>query len=112
MKIWNLAAGAAFSLALFSQSVAAAPAWYFGKITRVWVYGDGGDFIVEFDSAGLADCEHRYAYFKAAKMGESQLKSSLSMAVAAFHAGSNVGLVIDKAGAGTTCHAMSIDVRK
>ena len=95
----------------YSLSVHAAPAWYFGEITRVWYYNEDG-FIVTLNSSGLSDCKYRYAYFKASVIGRDQERSLYSMALSAFHSGQRVGIVIDKQGSGEYCVAKSMDVRR
>lgn len=100
-------------LALSCSQGFAEPAWYVGKITRVWVFDGDGSFILTLDSGSLDDCLHKYAYFKGASLPPDQLKASLGLALSAFHANSTVGIVIDKSldPVNHFCQAMSIDLR-
>jgi len=95
---------------IFSEILFATPAWYFGKITRVWNFTEGS-FIITFDSTSLDNCKDKYVYFNN-KLSQVQLQSNLSVALSAFHANSKIGVVIDKTNDGDPCYAMSIDIRK
>lgn len=98
---------------IISLPINADPAWYFGTIDRVWTYSQDGGFIITYKgSSSISDCAYGYAYFSSKTMSKDLIKSSMTMALSAFHSDSSVGLVIDKKGANEVCHAMSIDLRK
>lgn len=89
-----------------------APAWYTGKINRIWPHDNSGGFIITFSSpSSLGDCKHNYAYFKSTDLDPKQLSVSFSLALSAFHSKSKVGVVIDKSLNDEYCHALSLDIR-
>ncbi|WP_020415403.1 hypothetical protein [Microbulbifer variabilis] len=99
-------------LLVVGSNAASEPTWYRGEINRIWTYGQG-DFIVTFvGNTGLSDCRHNYAYFTSADLHPEMLKSSLSVALSAYHTGETVGIVIDKDLNDDACHAAGIDLRK
>ncbi|MFA0813216.1 hypothetical protein [Microbulbifer epialgicus] len=99
-------------LLVVSSNAASEPTWYRGEINRIWRYGQG-DFIVTFvGNTGLSDCRHNYAYFTSADLRPEILKSSLSVALSAYHTGETVGIVFDKDLNDDACHAPGIDLRK
>ena len=95
----------AVSLLLLATSSNAAAAWYFGKITRVYMHTDG--FIVTLDSGVLDDCLHKYVYFQDSVIGEKTVSRAYSMALSAIAADQEFGVVIDKAinGSGGQCNS-------
>ena len=101
-------------LLLLNGSLAySSPAWYQGTINRVWTDDPNGGFVVTYSgNTGLSDCRYGYVYFRPGNIQPDMLKNSLNLALSAFHAGSNVGIVIDKELNGEYCHAMSIDIRR
>lgn len=90
----------------------AAPAWYSGKVTRVWSY-DATVFVVTLDSAELSDCAHGYAYVGMAGVLTTDFKVAYATALSAYLSGKTLGIVIDKAknGPGGACYALSVDIR-
>lgn len=100
-------------LLLNCSPVFAAPAWYLGTINRFWPNDPNGGFIITFTApSSLDDCKYSYAYFRTTDIQPDLLKNAFSVALSAFHAGSKVGVVIDKGPAGEYCNATSIDLRK
>ena len=94
---------------LVSAQVSAAPAWYFGKITRVWPMGSA--FVVTLDSGVLDDCLHKYVYFPRAALNEKLYAETFALALSAMATKNQFGVVIDKQGAGTQCNASAADMR-
>ncbi|MCQ4298073.1 hypothetical protein NAU58_21070 [Pseudomonas stutzeri] len=95
---------------LLSNQASAAPAWYSGKITRVWP--QGGAFIVTLDSTALDDCQHKYAYFQRATLGEKLYSETYALALSSMAMQTKFGIVIDKLAVGAQCNATSADVRQ
>ncbi len=99
-------------LLVLIQSLQAAPAWYYGKITRIWHHSADG-FIITLDSTAVDDCSNRYVYISANHLGKEQKDALYSMALSSFHANSKLGIVIDKAkNVNGLCYAMSMDIIK
>ncbi|WP_298769062.1 hypothetical protein [uncultured Shewanella sp.] len=100
-------------LLLTSVPISATSAWYLGTINRVWPNAQDGGFVITFSgNSSLSDCKHGYAYFLTSQLQPEILKNSLSVALSAFHAGSSVGVIIDKALHDGSCLATGIDLRK
>lgn len=98
-------------MALSSTSVAA-PAWYYGKITRVW-HSNAEGFILTLSGGVLDDCQHKYVYFVKANLGQDFKNVIYSTALSAFHTGQTVGVVIDKsANVNGNCFGLSMDMTK
>ncbi|WP_413043833.1 hypothetical protein [Pseudomonas sp. YJ42] len=94
---------------LLSAQASAAPAWYFGKITRVWPMS--GALVVTLDSGVLDDCLHKYVYFPRAALGEKLYAEIYALALSAMATTNKFGVVIDKQVAGSQCNATSADMR-
>lgn len=86
------------------------PAWYEGKLTRVWSLDSL--FVVMMDSTALQDCKHAYAYFYRSDFGDKHYGELYSLMLAAYATGDKVGMVIDKQGDGLECRIMSADIRR
>ncbi|WP_157533487.1 hypothetical protein [Microbulbifer variabilis] len=100
-------------LLIFSSSAFADRAWYRGTINRIWTLGSDGSFIITVkEDSVLSDCKWKYAYFTLTEQTPEKLRNSLSLALSAFHAGTTVGLEIDKDLHGDLCQAYSIDLIK
>lgn len=98
---------------VFLTNLFAAPAWYKGKIDRVWHYGEDG-FIITYNNDVLSSCKHKYVYFKKSSLGLEQKNALYSMALSAFHSDANVGIVIDidKNDSNGYCTGMSMHLVK
>lgn len=86
-----------------------APAWYQGKLTRVWSMGSA--FIVTMDSTALNDCKYKYAYFHRSVLGEQHYSELYALMLSAYASGSTAGIVIDKKGLDQECRGSSADIR-
>jgi len=96
----------------YAISAAAQPAWYLGKITRIYTFNGG--FVLTFDSTALDDCIHKYVYFRDIVLGEKTVNRALSFSMSAEAQDRTVGVVIDKAinGPGGICDSNgSVDIR-
>lgn len=93
----------AIAMLLCSAVAGSAPAWYYGKVERVFLYSSG--FVVTFDTTALDDCLHQYVYFQTPHMTEKGIDRALSVALAAQASGKVAGVVIDKSinGPGGVC---------
>ncbi|MFA0813634.1 hypothetical protein [Microbulbifer epialgicus] len=100
-------------LLIFSSSALADRAWYRGTINRIWTLGSDGSFIITLkETSVLSDCKWNYAYFTLTEQTPEKLRNSLTLALSGFHAGTTVGLEIDKDLHGELCQAYSIDLIK
>lgn len=100
-------------LLLSSAPISATPAWYSGTINRVWPNAQDGGFVITFSgNSSLSDCKHGYAYFLTSQLQPEILKNAFSLALSAFHAGTTVSVIIDKALHDGSCLATGIDLRK
>lgn len=70
-------------------------AWYYGKISRIFMFNGG--FVLTMESAALNDCKHSYVYFKDSQLGEATVNRAYSMALSGQATGKLIGVVIDKA---------------
>ena len=91
-------------------------AWYKGTINRIWPNEQSGGFIITYENertpSELSDCRHGYAYFRSVEHQPERLRAQFALALSAFHSGSKVGIIIDKAQNGDLCHAAGLDIRK
>lgn len=94
-----------------SQISVAAPAWYGGKLTRVWK-ANANYFIITLDSTVLDDCKYKYAYFMRNELTQEHFNALYCMALTAFVSDQKVRMVIDKELNGDVCHVKSMDIRK
>ncbi|MEX2964801.1 hypothetical protein [Microbulbifer sp. TYP-18] len=102
----------AFLLALSSNAFADY-AWYYGTIKRVWPLNDDGGFVITFEgTSSLSDCRNQYAVFSASLLPPEKLDKSFSLALSAFHAGSTVGVELDKDLYDDQCLPNSITITK
>ena len=71
------------AIALFASATAcAAPAFYTGKINKVWTDDQTGGFVVTFSGdSGIKDCKNEYVLFRAATMQPKMLANALSLAL-------------------------------
>ncbi|OGQ53941.1 MAG: hypothetical protein A3J24_00605 [Deltaproteobacteria bacterium RIFCSPLOWO2_02_FULL_53_8] len=86
-----------------------APAWYQGKLTRVWSMGSA--FVVTMDSVALSDCKYKYAYFHRSVLGEQYYAELYALMLSAYATGGKAGVVIDKQGVDQECRVSSADIR-
>jgi len=71
-------------------------AWYWGKITKLITTGPDGSFEVTLENDGVKTyCLHDKVFFKVSEMGAERTKAALSMALTAFTADKDWGVVID-----------------
>lgn len=98
-------------LIIASQTSLAEPAWYGGKLTRVWK-ANANYFIITVSSSALDDCKHKYAYFMRNELTQEHFDALYSMALTAFISDQTVRMVIDKDLNGDLCHVKSMDMRK
>lgn len=70
-----------------------APAWYYGKVDRVFLCSSG--FVLTYDTTALDDCMHQYVYFQMPHITEKDIDRALGIALAAQVSGRTAGVVID-----------------
>lgn len=81
---------------LFSLTLSAQNAWYWGNVTQIITIEDDGSFLVYVDNATLkSTCRHQRVSFKVSDMGAERTKAALSMALTAFSSGKRYGVVVD-----------------
>lgn len=81
---------------LFSSSVSAGNAWYYGKVTSLQTFTEDGSFLVYLDNSEIsANCNSSRVRFTVSNMGAERTKSALSMALTAFTTGKEFGVVVD-----------------
>ncbi|MEM7763889.1 MAG: hypothetical protein AAF290_07380 [Pseudomonadota bacterium] len=98
--------------AVITSTANAAPAWYYGTVSRIYMYNGG--FIIRLNGTALDDCMHQYLYFRDSDLGETTVSRAYSMILFAEQTDREVGVVIDKAinGPGGTCLSNgSVDIQ-
>ena len=83
-------------LLVLSSSAAASNAWYWGKVKKIQTLSSDGSFLIYLENNTLnATCRDDRVEFHVADMGAERTRSALTMALAAFTAGKDWGVVID-----------------
>ncbi len=81
-------------------------AWYWGGITSIRTSGADGSFEVDMNNSDVKSfCKWDRVYFRVADMGAERTKVALSMALTAFTASKNWGVVIDLSSTEEICYA-------
>ena len=97
------------TLALSAASMTpagAANSWYWGQVIKVITSESDGSFTVHIDNADLlSTCAYGRVKFLVSDMGSERTKAALSMALMAFAAGKEYGVVVDLPPVGNECFA-------
>ncbi|MEM9384816.1 MAG: hypothetical protein AAGA68_07125 [Pseudomonadota bacterium] len=82
--------------------------WFYGPVTQVITLHDDGSFFVYIDNVDIkSSCDYDRVSFEVSDMGAERTKAALSMALSAFAADRQFGVVIDFPPSGTACKASS-----
>ena len=82
--------------------------WYWGKGTSIKTSGADGSFEVELDNQKIKDfCKWNRVYFKVSDMGAERTKAALSLALTAFTANKEWGVVVNLPSVEDVCKASS-----
>ena len=98
-----------FLLTFFvTVSAQASDAWYWGNVTRIITNGSDGSFEILIDNPTIQSvCQNQIVFFKVNDMGLERTKNALSLALSAFMAGKEWGVVVDLPLTDGPCYASS-----
>jgi len=83
-------------LLLSVSNVFAVNTWYHGKVKNIITSGSDGSFIIYTDNTTLNSiCIYDRVYFRVSDMGQERTKVALTMALTAFTANKDWGVVVD-----------------
>ncbi len=93
-------------LSLFCFHANAANSWYWGKVIKIQTLGEYGSFYVYLDNENVkSNCLNNRVEFTVNNMGIERTKSAFALALSAFAAGKEWGVVIDLPTSEATCSA-------
>ena len=91
---------------LLGQPASAANSWYWGEVTEIITSTSDGSFIIYINNTTLqATCANARVNFNVSDMGVERTRAALAMALAAYTADKQWGVVVNLPSPGSVCTA-------